>query len=141
MGSKNNKMSYVEQNNLKKSGIRRFINSVKFSLNGLHHAYLHEQSLTIHLIATVLVIVTSIVFHATPMQWIIILVMMSIIMVAELFNTAIEAVVDMVTQEYNEYARIAKDTASAAVFVASLTAFGMWLAVFGTKIVNVIFGK
>lgn len=141
MNLKNKKMSYVEKNNLKKSGIRRFINSVKFSLNGLHHAYLHEQSLTIHLIATVLVIVTGIAFHATPMQWIIILVMMSIIMVAELFNTAIEAVVDMITQEYNEYAKIAKDTASAAVFIASLTAFGMWLAVFGTKIFNLIFGK
>ncbi len=138
---KSEKKSYVEENNLKKSGLRRFFNSVKFSLNGLHYAYLHEQSLTIHLIATALVITTGFIFDATPMQWIIILVMMAIIMVAELFNTAVEAVVDMVTKEYNEYAKIAKDTASAAVFISALTAFGMWIGVFGPKIFNLIFGR
>ena len=54
-------------------------------------------------------------FQITPIQWVITLVMGALILVAELFNTAIEAVVDMVTEEYHPLAKVAKDTAAAAV--------------------------
>ena len=49
----------------------------------------------------------------------------ALILVAELFNTSIEAVVDMVTQEYHPLAKVAKDTASAACFVADMVAAGI----------------
>lgn len=133
------KVGYVEENGFKKMGIKRFLNSIKFSVQGLKYAYLHEQSFLLHFVITIIVIVCGVVFKITPIQWVIILVMLSLIVVAELFNTAIEAVVDMITDEYHPLAKVAKDTASGAVFISTLTAFGMWIGVFLPKIISVVF--
>jgi diacylglycerol kinase (ATP) len=126
---------YVESLNLKKLGIKRIFKSFKFSFDGLKYAYTHEQSLALHVIVMAVIIACGFGFHISPMQWVITLVMGALILVAELFNTSIEAVVDMVTEEYHPLAKVAKDTASAACFVADLIAAGMWLVVFAPKII------
>lgn len=126
---------YVEENGFKKIGIKRVFKSFKFSFDGLKYAYLHEQSLLLHLIVMAIIIGCGIGFKITPIQWVITLVMGALILVTELFNTSIEAVVDMVTEEYHPLAKIAKDTASAACFVADIMAAGMWLVVFLPKII------
>ena len=125
---------YVESQNLKHLSLKRVLRSFKFSFDGLKYAYLHEQSLILHVLVMTLVVIFGLVFKITPMQWVITLVMGALILVAELFNTSIEAVVDMVTEEYHPLAKVAKDTASAACFVADLIAAGMWLVVFAPKI-------
>ena len=81
------------------------------------------------------IVVCGFAFKISPIQWVITLVMGALILVAELFNTSIEAVVDMVTEEFHPLAKVAKDTASAACFIADMTAAGMWLAVFVPKII------
>ncbi|MEE0699964.1 MAG: diacylglycerol kinase [Bacilli bacterium] len=126
---------YVESNQLKKLSFKRVLRSFKFSFDGLKYAYLHEQSLILHVVVMVLIVTCGISFKITPIQWVITLVMGALILVAELFNTAIEAVVDMVTEEFHPLAKVAKDTASAACFIADMTAAGMWLVVFVPKII------
>lgn len=126
---------YVESLNLKKLGVKRIFKSFKFSFDGLKYAYTHEQSLALHVIVMAIIIACGFGFHISPLQWVITLVMGALILVAELFNTSIEAVVDMVTEEYHPLAKVAKDTASAACFVADLIAAGMWLVVFAPKII------
>lgn len=126
---------YVESLDLKKLGVKRIFKSFKFSFDGLKYAYTHEQSLALHVIVMAVIIACGFGFHISPMQWVITLVMGALILVAELFNTSIEAVVDMVTEEYHPLAKVAKDTASAACFVADLIAAGMWLVVFAPKII------
>lgn len=126
---------YVESQQLKHLSFKRVLRSFKFSFDGLKYAYLHEQSLILHVLVMALVILFGILGDATPMQWVIILVMGAMILVVELINTSIEAVVDMVTEEYHPLAKVAKDTASAACFVADIIAAGMWLVVFVPKII------
>lgn len=127
---------YVESLNLKKLGFKRILKSFKFSFDGLKYAYLHEQSLLLHMIVMTFIVVFGFSFKISPIQWVITLVMGALILVTELFNTSIEAVVDMVTEEFNPLAKVAKDTASAACFIADMTAAGMWLAVFIPKIIS-----
>ena len=127
---------YVESQNFKQLGFKRILKSFKFSFDGLKYAYLHEQSLALHVIAMAIIIAFGVGFKISGIQWVITLVMGALILVAELFNTSIEAVVDMVTGEFHPLAKIAKDTASAACFVANLTAAGMWLVVFIPKIIS-----
>ena len=127
---------YVESLNLKKLGFKRMLKSFKFSFEGLKYAYLHEQSLALHVAVMLFIIAFGVGFKITPIQWVITLVMGALILVAELFNTSIEAVVDMVTDKYHPLAKVAKDTASAACFVADIVAFGMWLVVFVPKIIS-----
>lgn len=128
---------YVEEHEFKKLGIKRMFMSFKYSFDGLKYAYVHEQSLALHIIVMIIIIACGFGFHITPIQWVITLVMGALILVAELFNTSIEAVVDMVTEEYHPLAKVAKDTASAACFVANVTALGMWLVVFVPKIISI----
>jgi len=52
-----------------------------------------------------------------------------LLLVTELVNSAVEAVVDFVSSEWNELARLAKDFCSASVFIVSLSLVGMWLLV------------
>lgn len=127
---------YVEEQGFKKIGIKRVFQSFKYSFDGLKYAYLHEQSLLLHVIVMAIIIACGIGFRITPIQWVITLVMGALILVTELFNTSIEAVVDMVTEEYHPLAKVAKDTASAACFVADMMAAGMWLVVFVPKIIT-----
>ena len=126
----------IDRNKIKKRGIKRFTSSVKNSLNGLIYAYLNEQSLTLHVFATIFVLGSGFYFGISKMQWAILVVVMAIIIIAELLNTAIEAVVDLVTDEYHELAKVAKDCASAAAFVASLLALGLYLYVFIPKFIG-----
>ncbi len=135
---KKNKISHREIK-VKTMGIKRFINSWKNSFDGLKYAYTHEQSLLIHIFLTIIVLITGLYFKISYTNWALILFAMSLIIVTELLNTAIEAVVDLVTEEYHPLAKVAKDCASAAVFIVSLVATGMWVYVFLPKIINLFF--
>lgn len=113
----------------KKRGFKRFLASFRYSYEGLAYAYLNEQSMFLHFVVTTLVIVMGLFFQIKPIEWVLCLFMVGIVMGTELLNTAIEAVVDLVSPEKHYLAKIAKDTASAAVFVYSMVA-----AVTGTLI-------
>lgn len=137
MGSKKKNRKKIHREVIKKQyGINRFINSITNSLAGLKYAYTHEQSLLIHIILSVIVVFAGVYFKITGTQWVLVLFAAAIIIVAELLNTAIEATVDLVTEEYHPLAKVAKDCASAAVFFISIVAGCVWLYVFVPKILS-----
>ena len=104
----------------KEFGFKRFLKSFKYSLDGLKYAYKNEQSMLVHLIVTIIAITLGILFKISNFEWIITIFLLSVTASLELLNTAIEAVCDMVTLEYNKLAKVAKDTASASVFFTSM---------------------
>ena len=120
----------------KKFGFKRFLRSFKYSFQGLKYAYLNEQSMFIHALCTILAVFLGIILKISHYEWIIVASLLCLIAVIELLNTSIEAVVDMVTTEFNPLAKIAKDTASAAVFVASIVSGIVGLIIFIPKIIN-----
>lgn len=122
----------------KKMGFKRFLNSFHYSVEGLKYAYLNEQSMTIHFIVTVLVIIFGFVFHISATEWLFCVTMFGFVMGAELLNTAIEAVVDMAMPDIHPLAKVAKDTASAAVFVLSIAAFVVGAIIFFPRFYQVI---
>lgn len=117
----------------KKFGFKRFLNTFKYSYQGLKYAYPNEQSMFIHAIVSLFAIILGIVFKISSFEWIITVLLIGISASLELLNTAIEAVCDMVTMEYNELAKIAKDTSSAALLIISIAAFIMGLIVYVPK--------
>ena len=119
----------------KKFGFKRFLNSFKYSLQGLKYAYFHEQSMFIHALATILGILLGLILKINRYEWIIVISLLCLIAVLELFNTSIEATCDAITKEKNPLIKIAKDTASGAVFVASIVGILVGLIIFIPKIV------
>ncbi len=107
----------------KRLGFKRFLDSFRYSVEGLNYAYKNEQSMLIHMVVTLLVIIFGFAFHISATEWLFCVTMFGFVMGAELLNTAIEAAVDMAMPDIHPLAKIAKDTASAAVFVLSIAAF------------------
>ena len=76
----------------------------------------------IHIFATILAITLGLICQITLIEWCMVFIAIGIVLAGELINTAIEAVVDLVTLEIHPLAKIAKDCGSAATFVMSVIA-------------------
>src|SRR5699024_11405334 len=95
-----------------------------------------EQSVYIHLVCTVILLLLSFLLEISLTQWLIIIAIIGLTLVVELLNTAIESTVDLVTEEFHPLAKVAKDTASAAEFVLTLTSALIALMIFILKIIE-----
>lgn len=124
----------------KKYGVKRFLNSWKYSFDGLKYAYTHEQSLLLHITLSLVAIALGLYFKITGTQWILLLLVMSILMITELLNTAVEATVDLVTDKFHPMAKVAKDCGSAAALIGTLLATIVAGYVFLPHIIKLIFG-
>lgn len=128
------------RNKRKILGIKRFFNSFGYSFEGLFYAAKHEQSIFIMMILLVIAIAAGLLLKITLLEWFFILISIGLVLGTELLNTSIEATIDLLTPEYHPLAKIAKDTASASVFVYSLIAFFIGCLVFIPDIVELIGG-
>ena len=128
----------MESKERKKFSLRRFFISFKYSFDGLKYAYLNEQSMLLHLISTIIIIVLGIFFKISLIEWIICITLLTCIISIELLNTAIEATVDLVTKEKRELAKIAKDTSSASAGMISIFSLVVFLLIFVPKIIEFI---
>ena len=128
-------MATVSRDDIKKRGFKRFIKSFGYSIDGLKYAYKYEQSMTIHFTMVIFVIAAGFFLKISLFEWLICFMLMGLVMATELINTSIEAVVDLTCPEIHPLAKIAKDTASAAVFVFSVVAAISGLIIFIPKII------
>lgn len=106
-----------------KISLKKIYMSIVNSIVGLRKSYSTEQSLTLHLIMSVIVILFGIFFKINRYEWVFSLILMGLILCMELLNTAIEANVDLATDKIHPLAKNAKDIGSAATFMMSVFAF------------------
>lgn len=121
-------MKMTEQKDV--SLIKNILNKCKYSLQGLAYCFRNESSFLLEAICACLIIILGIYFDISFMDWVVSFGSLALIGVIELINTAIEATVDMVTQEYNEYAKVAKDCGSAATGIMTVLALVANLIIF-----------
>lgn len=128
-------MNEEKRKEQKKRGIKRFINSFHYSWDGITYAFKYEQSMFIHVLVTLLVVICGIVLKLDFQEWLLCIVLIGLVIATELINTAIEAVVDLACPEIHPLAKTAKDTAAAAVLVFAITALLCGLFLFVPKII------
>ena len=108
------------------------------AFHGLSDAISSQRNLRIHLSLSLSVVVAGICLSIDLFSWMALVIVMGMVISAELFNTALEHLVDVSTQgEYRYYARLAKDTAAAAVLVVSFAAVIVGLIVFVPRLLAV----
>ena len=129
-------MNAVSRDKLKVRGIKRLINSFKYALEGLVYAFKYEQNILVHFTVMILVIVAGILLKISFVEWLICLILFGLVIATELINTSIEATIDLLTDKIHPLAKVAKDTASAAVFIFAFTASIVGLLIFVPKIIN-----
>jgi diacylglycerol kinase (ATP) len=108
--------------------------SFRFAAEGLALALRTQRNLRIHFAAAGAVLLASAALAVSALEALLLLTAVVIVPLAELFNTAIEAAVDLATTRFHPLARTAKDVAAAAVLVASVYAVGVGLIVFAGKL-------
>lgn len=118
-----------------KEKTKKLINSFKYAFSGIITSFKTERNMKIHTLITVLVIIMGILLKISKTEWIICIFAISMVISAELFNTAIETIVDMITTEKNEKARIAKDISAGAVLMTAMGAAIVGLIIFIPKLI------
>lgn len=88
--------------------------------------------------ATIVVILLGVYFSINSTEWLILIFTINTVLVAEMVNTAIEAMVDLITLERRVDAKVAKDVASAMVLVSAILSIVIALIIFLPKILNTI---
>ena len=92
--------------------------SFGYAFAGIFAVVTKERNMKIHCVAMVCVVIAGFVFHITPVEWCICLTLFGLVMALEMVNTAVEAVVDLVTKERRPLAKLAKDAAAIAAMIA-----------------------
>ena len=100
--------------------LKRFYKSFHFALQGIHYALQNDQNLVIHFIIACSVILLSILLKVTPFEMGILGVTILVMISAEMVNSAIEKMVDLITKEHRAEAKIAKDIAAGMVLLTAI---------------------
>ena len=102
---------------------------------GITTALKNELHLRVHLLAAVLVVLAGWLLHISSTEWMFLLMCMGGVITAELFNTAIEKLVDLVSPEYNTKAGFIKDVAAGAVLISAMIAALVGFIIFIPKLI------
>jgi len=119
--------------------MKKFVKSFGYAAKGLVVALREQQNLRVHFVVIIAVIVAGIYLELTAIEWSIIALTIGMVIVAEMFNTAIEYVVDLVSPEKHRLAEKAKDVSAAAVLTAAFIATIIAIYIFGNKIFSLLF--
>lgn len=109
-----------------KTGISRIISACQYSWPGLKAAWKHEAAFRQELIGVLLLVPLALFLGQSAAQIALMIASLFIVLIVELVNSAIEAVVDRFGDEHNRLSGRAKDIGSAAVFISLLNVLAVW---------------
>ena len=101
----------------------RYYKSFCHALSGIWYALKCEHNMIIIFVAAIVVVTAGLFLNLSAYEWLFCIMSIGMVSATEMINTSIEAVVDLETQKYHPLAKIAKDTASSATLIFSITAF------------------
>ena len=112
------------------------LKTLSYGFNGILYTLKHERNMVIHFLVMTLVIIAGIVFKISFVEWGVCFVLFALVLSLELMNTALENVVDLVTEEKKQKAKIAKDAAAGAVLVAAIFSVIIGISIFLPRLLS-----
>jgi undecaprenol kinase len=113
------------------------IRSFGFAITGIRSVVMNERNMRIHLVISLIVIVTGLWFSISMFEWLFVILAIGGMFALEMVNSAIERVVDLVTDKYHPLAKDAKDIAAGAVLLYAIVSVIIGLIIFAPKILMV----
>ena len=110
------------------------IKSFGYAFNGIFLVFRHETHAQIHLIALILVVSAGLYFDLSTTEWLAIIIVIGMVISCEIVNSSIEALVNLVSPDFNLQAGKVKDMAAGAVVICVIAAIVVGLLVFLPKI-------
>lgn len=123
---------------MKNSGFtfRKRMQSFRYAFNGIRLLITHEHNAWIHCFAALCVVIAGLFFGLSRMEWIVVVVVIGAVLAAEAVNSAIEALADLVSPDYNEAIKRTKDLAAGAVLLMAIAAAIIGLIIFVPKLIG-----
>ena len=121
-----------------KKKIKSLVNSFGYAFQGIWSSFKSERNMKIHVFIMILVVLLGIFLHISVTEWMICIILFALVIGAELFNTSIEAVVDMISLEKSSQAKLAKDVSAGAVLVFAIASIIVGLIIFVPKIIDIL---
>ncbi|MFM2477916.1 diacylglycerol kinase [Celerinatantimonas sp. MCCC 1A17872] len=109
-------------------GIKRIFYATRYSIDGFRFAY-REAAFRQELILSIFLVVLTFFLDISKVEQILLVASLVFVLIVEVLNSAIEAVVDRFGSQWNEFSKMAKDMASAAVFLSIGLAIFVWIRV------------
>lgn len=98
------------------------LKSLKFALKGIIYAVKNERNMRVHTVVSMYIFIFSLFFNMTLVKYTILVLVIGLVIMAEMLNSAIESLIDLYSKDYNSVAKVAKDVAAGAVLVICITA-------------------
>ncbi len=119
--------------------MNKFLRSLNFAFKGFSEAFKSELNLKIHLSVTFITVAAGLLLHLSLIEWGLIIFSIALVISAELMNTSIEVLTDLISPEYSRAAGKVKDIAAAAVLVTAVAAVLVAILIFYPKLAKVFF--
>ncbi|TQV78297.1 diacylglycerol kinase [Exilibacterium tricleocarpae] len=113
----------------KAKGLQRVLNAAVYSAQGVRAAFRHEEAFRQEVYLALVMLPVAFIVELTQVERLLLVGSVVLVLIVELLNSGIEAVVDRVGTEYNELAGRAKDLGSAAVFLSLLLTGYIWVTI------------
>jgi len=113
---------------------RGLAESMKFALNGIAYLFIYHRNMRIIFTCGVFAFFMGVYFKLNGVELVALCVTITLVFMAEIFNTAIEMMMDMVKVKYHTLIKLIKDIAAAVVLLASLNALAVGYILFARKI-------
>lgn len=113
------------------------INAFNAAIEGILYTFKFERNMKIHYFVAVIVLIASLFFDLSKVEMLLLIFAISLVVISEMFNTAIEKTIDMITDEYNVLAKIAKDVAAGGVLIATLNSVVVGYILFYDKLTEI----
>ena len=117
---------------------KKLINSFKYAFKGIGSAFLTERNMKIHAVIMILVIICGIIFEISIFEWFICIACFGIVIGGEMFNTAIEQVVNIAMPQKDPRAKLAKDVSAGGVLILAIASAIIGLIIFIPKIIELL---
>jgi diacylglycerol kinase (ATP) len=111
-----------------------FLDSLKFAIRGIVYLFLYHRNMRIIFLCGILAFLAGIFYKLKGIELVALCITITMVFVAEMFNTAIEMLIDMVNTKYHILIKLVKDIAAAVVLIASLNAVAVGAVLFVKKI-------
>lgn len=121
-----------------KYDFKKQIRSFGYAWKGIRTCVGKEQNLNFHLLAAVVVTGAGVAFGITRMEWIAVVGCFGLVIAAELFNSAIEKLVDLVSPQQHPLAGQVKDVAAGAVLICAVAAAIIGVIIFGPYLLELL---
>lgn len=101
----------------------RLIKSFKYALKGIYYVFREEQNFRFHIISAIIVVVLMFFLDTSVIEKIILIILISNVLIAELINSIFERIIDILKPRLHPYAKKIKDMTAAVVLIAAFVSF------------------